>query len=210
MKTQGAGQFRADATAVAEIQGFRRQGIQEAEGRDQDGLFRPSGPRGRQRDDQPRHAPREHRGQSRPHAHPARTEAARRISPGDRAPLLPRVRPTLRARRPWRGRVGHPPLLALPRGLWQAAASRRAVPGASGRGSQYCRRPTWPRPRPPVLTGCRSSSSSIGPIARWAEVPCSHSISEGTSSHTAVGVGLCQARSNAALRSRSSHFAFDA
>ena len=63
MKTQGgAGRFRG-SDRLAEIQGVRRQGLQEATGGDQDGLRRSPGPRRRQRDDQPRHAPREHRGQ---------------------------------------------------------------------------------------------------------------------------------------------------
>ncbi len=63
MKTQGgAGRFQ-EATAVAEIQGICRQGLEQAPGGDQDGLRRSPRPRRRQRDDQPRHASREHGGQ---------------------------------------------------------------------------------------------------------------------------------------------------
>ena len=56
----GRRQFQG-SDRVAEVQGVRRQGLQEASSGDQDGLLRPAGSRRRQRDDQPRHAPREHR-----------------------------------------------------------------------------------------------------------------------------------------------------
>ena len=54
----------------------------------------------------------------------ARPEAARGIPPGDRPPLLPRLRPSLRAGRRRRRRRRHPPLPPLPRSLRQAPARR--------------------------------------------------------------------------------------
>ena len=54
----------------------------------------------------------------------ARPEAARGIPPGHRAPLLPRLRPPLRAGRRRSRRRRHPPLPPLPRGLRQAPARR--------------------------------------------------------------------------------------
>ena len=67
MKTQGGAGSFTEGELRPEIQGVHRQGIQEAAGGDQDRLRRPADPWRRQRDDQSRHAPREHGRRSRPH-----------------------------------------------------------------------------------------------------------------------------------------------
>ncbi len=99
----------------------------------------------------------------------ARNRASREIPPGDSSLVLPRLQPALRTGRRRDRRRRHPPLLPLRRGLRQAPASSRALPGTTARGAhgghgRPCRRAGRVPPRL-----CRLSSSSSEQSAAWAE-----------------------------------------
>ena len=91
----------------------------------------------------------------------ARPEAARRISPGHRPPLLPRLRPSLRAGRRRSRCRRHPPLSPLSRSLRQAPARPRALPGPLARSPQPRHR--RPRRRPGRLPTRPASRRAVTP-----------------------------------------------